>query len=295
MARSSSWKGYLRVSLVSVPVRAYTATQSGGGKISFNQLHETCKSRISYKKECPIHGEVLKEEIVSGYQFAKGQYVIIDPDEIEQLRPKGEDRSIGVDAFIPAGSIDSLYQSGRTYYLTPDGPVGQKPYQLLRDAMAEQELHAVAQVILSNKEQLVLVRPLGKLLVMSVLEYASQVKAPESFEDEIADAKVAKQELNLAKRLVGDMTRDDFDLAEYKDLYTERMTELVQAKVEGKEIVAPEETEEPAIINLMDALKKSVAQVKKPPKKATKRPAPKAAASRTKKAAKKSGSRKKTG
>ncbi|MBA3313934.1 MAG: Ku protein [Planctomycetaceae bacterium] len=298
MARSSSWKGYLRVSLVSVPVRAYTASQSGGGGISFNQLHEPCKSRISYKKECPIHGEVPNDEIVSGYQFAKGQYVVVDPDEIQQLRPQSEDRSIAVDTFVPAGSIDSLYHSGKTYYLTPDEPVGQKPYQLLRAAMAEQGLQAIAQVILTKKEQLVLVRPLGKLLVMSVLDYASHVKAPESFEDEITDSAVGKQELNLAKRLVGDMTRDDLDLSEYKDLYTERVTELVQAKVEGKEIVAPPAEEEPAVINLMDALKKSVAHVKKPAAKKTKasRPAPKAAASRTKRTTKKAaGGRKKTG
>jgi DNA end-binding protein Ku len=293
MARSSAWKGYLRVSLVSVPVKAYTALQSGGGRISFNQLHETCKSRISYKKVCPIHGEVPSDEIVSGYQFAKGQYVIVDTDEVAQLRPKSEDRSIGVDAFVPAGSIDDLYLSGKSYYLTPDGPVGQKPYQLLRDAMAGQGLHAVAKVILSNREQVVLVRPHEKLLVMSVLEYASQLKTPESFEDEITDGTVSKQELTLAKRLVSDMQRDDFDLAEYKDLYTERMAELVQAKVEGKEVVAPPDEEEPAVINLMDALKKSVAQVKKPKGKAS-RPAPKAAGSRAKRATKKSG-RKKTG
>jgi len=294
MARSSAWKGYLRVSLVSVPVKAYTALQSGGGRISFNQLHETCKSRISYKKVCPIHGEVPNDEIVSGYQFAKGQYVIVDPDEIARVRPKSEDRSIGVDAFVPAGSIDDLYLSGKSYYLTPDGPVGQKPYQLLRDAMAGQSLDAVAKVILSNREQIVLVRPHEKLLVMSVLEYAAQLKAPESFEDEIAKSSVSKQELNLAKRLVADMQRDDFDLAEYKDLYTERMTELVQAKVEGKEVVAPPEEEEPAVINLMDALKRSVAQVKKPKGK-TSRPAPKAAGSRTKRATKKSSRKKKTG
>ncbi len=293
MARSSAWKGYLRVSLVSVPVKAYTALQSGGGRISFNQLHETCKSRISYKKVCPIHGEVPSDEIVSGYQFAKGQYVIVDTDEVAQLRPKSEDRSIGVDAFVPAGSIDDLYLSGKSYYLTPDGPVGQKPYQLLRDAMAGQGLHAVAKVILSNREQVVLVRPHEKLLVMSVLEYASQLKTPESFEDEITDGTVSKQELTLAKRLVADMQRDDLDLAEYKDMYTERMAELVQAKVEGKEIVAPPDEEEPAVINLMDALKKSVAQVKKPKGK-TSRPAPKAAGSRAKRATKKSG-RKKTG
>src|SRR5690606_13877243 len=134
-------------SLVSVPVRAYTSLVSGGGKISFNQLHEPpCNSRIRYQKVCPTHGEVPNSEIVLGYQYAKDQYVIVDPDEIEQVRPKGEDRSIAVDAFVPTGTVDPVYMSGKTYYLTPDGPVGQKPYQLLRDAMATADVHAVAQV-----------------------------------------------------------------------------------------------------------------------------------------------------
>ena len=293
MPRSSSWKGYLRVSLVSVPVRAYTAAATGGGRISLNQLHAECHSRIRYQKVCPIHGEISNDEIVSGYEYAKGQYVVVDPEEIESIRPHGEDRSIGVESFVPGNSVDPLYQSGRTYYLAPDGPVGQKPYQLLRDAMAESELAGIARVVLSSREQLVLVRPLGRLLVMSVLEYASQIKPPESFGDEVVEAKADRQEVQLAKRLIEGMTRDRVDLAEYKDLYTERMTALIEAKVEGKEVVAPPAAEEPAVINLMDALKKSVAQVTRPESKAEK-PARKMAGSRAKRATKKGG-RKKTG
>jgi DNA end-binding protein Ku len=128
---------------------------------------------------------------------------------------------------------------------------------------------------------------------MSVLEYASQVKAPESFEDEVVEAKSDKQEVQLAQRLIEGMTRDQVDLSEYKDLYTERMTELIEAKVEGKDVVAPPAVEEPAVINLMDALKKSVAQVTRPEARGEK-PARKMAASRSKRPAKKGG-RKKTG
>ena len=301
MARSSSWKGYLRVSLVSVPVRAYNAVQSGGARVSFNQLHETCKSRIRYRKVCPIHGEVPGDEIVSGYEYAKGQYVLVDADEIERLRPEG-DRSIAVDAFVPAGKVDPIYHTGKNYYLTPDGPVGQKPYQILRDAMGQSGLEALAQVVLSNKEQLVLVRPLGRLLVMTVLDYAAAVKPPESFEDELVESAAAKQEVTLAKQLIAGMAREDLDLGEYKDLYTERLTQVIEAKVEGKELVTPPAAEEPAVINLMDALRKSVQQVTRPGAKAaakqSAKPRPKLAASRTKRAAKgtkKSSGRKKTG
>jgi DNA end-binding protein Ku len=290
VARSSAWKGYLKVSLVSVPVRAYTAAATGGGRISFNQLHAECHSRIRYTKTCPVHGEVSNDEIVLGYEYAKGQYVVMDPDEIEKIRPDGEDRSIAVDAFVPAGSVDPLYLSGKSYYLAPDGPVGQKPYQLIRDAMESDGLHAVAKAVLSNREQLVLVRPLGRLLTMSVLEYAAQVKSPESFEDEVIEAKSEKQEVQLAKRLIEGMTVERLDLSEYRDLYTERMTELIGAKVEGKEVVSPPAAEEPAVINLMEALKKSVAQVKRP-EPAAERPARKMAPSKSK-AAKKTGRKK---
>src|SRR5436190_8675840 len=179
MAGRSSWKGYLKISLVSVPVKAYTAT-SGGATVSLNQLHAGCNSRINYKKTCPIHGEVPTSEIVSGYEFTKGQYVVIDTEELEKLRTEN-DRSISVSTFIKSDSLDPVYHSGKNYYLLPDGPVGQKPYQLIRDVMEKQGVHAVAQVVISKKEELVLVRPLEKLLTMTVLNYAAEVKEPKSF------------------------------------------------------------------------------------------------------------------
>jgi hypothetical protein len=148
MARYSSWKGYLKISLVSVPVKAYTATSSGAS-ISLNQLHAACNSRIQYKKTCPIHGEVPSDEIVSGYEYTKGQYVVIDTDELEKLRTE-KDRSINVNSFVPADKIDPIYQSGKNYYLLPDGPVGQKAYQLIHHAMLDKGVHAVAQVVHSR-------------------------------------------------------------------------------------------------------------------------------------------------
>jgi DNA end-binding protein Ku len=124
MARYSSWKGYLKISLVSVPVKAYTASSSSA-KVSLNQLHAGCNNRIQYKKTCPVHGEVAAAEIVSGYEYTKGQYVVIDTDELEKLRTES-DRSINVTTFVTADTIDPLYDSGKNYYLLPDGPVGQK-------------------------------------------------------------------------------------------------------------------------------------------------------------------------
>jgi DNA end-binding protein Ku len=277
MAGRSSWKGYLKISLVSVPVKAYTASSSGA-TVSLNQLHAGCNSRINYKKTCPIHGEVPSAEIVSGYEFDKGQYVIIDTEELEKLRTEN-DRSINVSTFIKADTLDPVYHSGKNYYLIPDGPVGQKPYQLIHDVMENQGVHAVAQVVISQKEQLVLVRPVEKLLTMTVLSYAAEVKEPQSFYDELVETEGTKQELSLTTQLIDALTADKFDLAQYRDLYTERLTKLIETKVEGKELVAVPAGEEPHVINLMDAITQSMKQIKVPG--AAERPSRKVASSKT--------------
>jgi DNA end-binding protein Ku len=263
MARYSSWKGYLKISLVSFPVKAYTASAGGSSKISLNQLHSSCHNRIKYQKTCPVHGEVASEEIVSGYEYTKGQYVVIDTDELDKLRTES-DKSISVDTFVSSDAIDPLYHSGKTYYLVPDGPIGQKPYQLVRQAMIDQNVQAVARVVISRKEELVLVRPIESLLAMTVLNYATEVKEPASFNDEIVASEANKQELDLTNQLIEALTKPELDLAKYKDVYTEKLTQLIEAKVQGKEIVAVPQGEEPHVINLMDAIKASMQQIKVP-------------------------------
>lgn len=270
MAARSSWKGFLKISLVSVPVKAYTATASGAS-ISLNQLHSTCHSRIKYQKVCPVHGEVPNSEIVSGYEFAKGQYAVIDTDEIEKLRTES-DKSISVDQFISEEEIDSRYLTGACYFLVPDGPVGQKAYAIVRDVMNDSQLRGIAQIVLFGKEQLVLLQPVEKLIGMYVLRHADEVKQPSAFDDELGDAATVSstsQELKLTKQLMEGLQEDKFDIGKYTDTYTERLTALIQSKVEGKELVTPEATDEPQVINLMDALKASIEKVSttKPPKK----------------------------
>jgi DNA end-binding protein Ku len=283
MPARSTWKGYLKLSLVSLPVKAYTASSSGGSEISLNQLHQECHSRIKYLKSCPIHGEISGDEIVSGYEYSKGQYVIVDTAELEKLRTES-DKSVTVDTFVPSDAIDPVYHSGKTYYLVPDGPIGQKPYALIRQSMVEEGLHAVAKVVMSGKEQLVLLRPIEQLLGMTVLEYDTRVKKPSAFEDELQETESSEEELKLTKTLMGALVREDFDIAQYKDVYTERLAQLIEAKVEGKELVAPPAVQEPHVINLMEALKESVKRVQpsakaKQPAAARKKPAPKKAAS----------------
>jgi DNA end-binding protein Ku len=259
MPPRSTWKGFLRLSLVSVPVKAYTANATAA-EIHLNQLHKACHSRIKYKKTCPIHGEVPNEEIVSGYEYAKGQYVVVDPEELSKLRP-ANDKAVKIDGFVGADKLDPVYYAGRTYYLVPDGAVGQKPYQLLHHAMVEGDLVALAEVVIAGREQLVLLRPVRELLALSVLAHEGNVKQPEAFTDEVTEAKLTKDEMNLTKTLIQASTLKKFDYSKYRDAYTDKLTQLIQAKVEGEEVVQVPDVEEPKIINLMEALKASVARL----------------------------------
>lgn len=260
MAGRSAWKGYLKLSLVSVPVKAYTATNNSEA-IHLNQLHATCHRRIRYKKVCPEHGEVANDEIVSGYEYAKDQYAVIDTGELDKLRTGG-DKAIDIDQFINADQLDARYQTGAGYFLLPDGPMGQQAYALIRDVMIESRLYAIAQVVISNKEQLVVVRPVEMLLGMFVLRYAAEVKQPESFTDELADTRPSAQELKMTKLLMDGLREKKFDISKYSDTYAQRLRELIEAKVEGKELVTPKAPSEPRVINLMDALKASLERVK---------------------------------
>jgi DNA end-binding protein Ku len=256
MPPRSSFKGFLRLSLVSVPVKGFTATQSSQ-EIRLNQLHAECNSRVKYQKTCPTHGELSNDDIVSGYEYAKDQYVIIDPDEIAKIR-KESDKSIDVRGFVKEDAVDPMYFSGRTYYLLPDGPAGGKPYQLLHDAMKAEELYAIGTAILSGRQQVVVVRPVEGLLGMTVLIYHEALKRASEFDGELKASKLTKEEVALTKTLVDASKLAEFDLSEFKDPWVTEMTQLIELKVEGKEIVAAPEPEEPKIINLMDALKASV-------------------------------------
>jgi DNA end-binding protein Ku len=263
MAARSSWKGFLKLSLVSVPVKAYTATTSGGNEIHLNQLHAECHSRIQYKKMCPMHGEVSQKDIVSGYEHLKDQYVVIDTDELDKLRTEDE-KAITIDSFIEPDALDPVYLSGKTYYLVPDGPIGQKPYAVLHEGMVQQKRVAIAKVVMHSKEQVVLLRPISRLLCFEILNYDPQITKPATFENELVPQETSPEELKLIKTLIDASTDEKFDFSKYKDEYTAKLTTLIEAKVQGKELVAAPVHEQAQIINLMDALKKSLAKVRGP-------------------------------
>jgi DNA end-binding protein Ku len=261
MPARSIWKGFIRLSLVSVPVKAYTASATQS-EIHLRQLHRECSSPIKYQKTCPIHGEVSAADIVSGYEYSKGQYVVIEPEEIDKMRTEA-DKAVNIEGFVSPDAVDPLYLTGSTYYLLPEGAVGQKPYALLHRGMVEENRFAVAQTVLFRREHVVLLRPVGKVIGMSTLFFENQVKEGDSFADELTQPEVSPEELKLAKTLIGASSLEEFELAKYKDTYNEKLTALIHAKVEGREIVAPPAAEGPKVINLMDALKQSLEEAKR--------------------------------
>jgi len=257
MSMRHSWKGFLKLSLVTVPVKAYPVAVSGA-EIHLNQLHGCCKSRIKYKKTCPLHGEVASSDIVSGYEFATDQYVVVDPDELDQLRTES-DKAIQIDAFIRTGTLDAIYAAGKSHYLVADGPVAYKGYAVLRRGMVDERRQAIAQVVMHGKEQLVWLRPLDGLIVMTQLSYDNQITKPGALADVVCKTEVVAEELQLLRTLMATRTPEKFDLARYQDRYTQKLTQLIEAKVAGKEIIAAPMATPMQVINLVEALRQSVA------------------------------------
>lgn len=251
----ASWSGLLRFSLVAVPIKAYPA-HTASDAISFNQLHAGCGERIRYQKHCPVHGQVDGEEIAKGYQYAPDQYIIVESSELDQLRPAKE-KALALEQFVDPQQIDPVVFSGRTLYLVPDGLPAQRPYLVLAQAMQQRGKGALGRITMSEHRQLVLVRPAGRLLSMHVLHYPEQLRASNSWEADLQNGAVSQEELQLAGMLI-DTASGQVDWSRYRDDTAEKLSALIEAKIAGRPLAAA--AEEPMhVLQLMDALKQSVA------------------------------------
>ncbi len=258
----ASWKGYLSLSLVSVPVQAFNVATSAKGEISFNQLHDKCKSRIRYVKTCPIHGDVPNNEIVKGYEYAKDQYVIVDDAELKALRAESN-QSVVIDTFVKPDAIDPKYFDGRCYYLVPDGDRAAHPYAVMLEALQAKNLWGIATATISNREQLLVLRAAGDTLCADALHFAAELRSATEIGAERVLRKVAREEVKLAGMLIDASTSKRFDINRYEDNYESELREMLEAKAQGHKLVkAPKNTPAP-VINLMDALRKSVAKTSK--------------------------------
>ena len=263
-----SWSGLLRFSLVAVPVKAYPAV-STASTTHFNQLHVDCGQRIRYEKHCPQHGTVDAAAIVRGFPYAPDQYVVIEPEELEKLRPAKE-KALVLEQFVAAGQVEPTFFAGRSLFLLPDGLAAQHPYGVLAEALEERGKWGLGRVVLSGHRHLVLIRPARQLLTVDVLHYPAQVRSAQTREAEIRPSTATAEERQLAGMLI-DAASGTPDWARYRDTTAEELAALVEAKVANRPLAAP--TDEPmAVLQLLDALKQSVAAVQDLPKTQAKKP-----------------------
>ena len=257
----ASWSGLLRLSLVLIPVKAYPAT-STASETSFNQLHGGCGQRIRYEKHCPVHGKVDTAAIVSGYPYAPDQYLILDDEELDRLRP-AKNRALTMERFLDPGQVDPALFAGRSLYLWPDGPAAQQPYRVLAQAMHQRGKWALARVVLSSRRVLAVVRPLGRILAMHVLHFPAQLRSRAALEAGLHEAAASQAEEHLAGMLI-DAASQPVAWADYQDDTAAHLAKLVEAKLQGRTppAAAPEEI---PVLSLLDALKQSIAQALEAP------------------------------
>ena len=256
MPPHSIGSGTISFGLVSIPIKMYTAASSGG--VSFNLLHAKCGNRIRQQQVCPVCNEVLdRANLVKGYEFAKGQYVRFADDELKSLEAEAA-RSIDIAEFVPLPKVDPIHFE-KTYYLGPDKG-GEKAYRLLADAMAKTDRVALAKFVMRGKESLVLIRPAEAGLMLHTMYFADEVRNFGEI-DKGYSAKIKEGELELALRLIDELSNDEFKPENYEDEYRVRVLDLVNLKVEGKEVTAVgPQVQRAQVIDLMDALKQSLAK-----------------------------------
>src|SRR5947209_11056649 len=269
MAARATWKGFLKISLVNIPIKVFPATESSG-TISFNQLHGECQTRIQQKRWCAhCNREVPNSEIVKGYEFEKGRYVVLSEEDFDKVRPEST-RVIDLVQFADDTSIDPMYID-RTYYLAPDGPVASDAFAVMREGM--QGKVGVGKLALYGREYLVAVRSHGRGIVMYTLQHAAELRGIEQVEElNSVPAAVKPEEMKLARQVIQTF-EGPLDLATYKDEYREGLQRIIDAKIAGEQVVsAAAPNAPPKIVNLMEALTKSLNAVsagKKKPAKAT--------------------------
>ena len=271
----TSWNGSLSFGLVSIPVGLAPATKPAARQsdVSFRLLHRECSTPIKQKRWCPTHDrEVTQDEIVRGFEVAKGQFVIVEDAELEAIERADDSRSIEITRFVKLEDVDPIYFD-RTYFLVPASTEAQRrPYVLLLEAMRQTESAALGRFVRSGRESLCLVRAKGDALALETLYLAEDVYSQAEIAEAVGDAKVKKSELDLALQVIASL-EGEFDAADLSSEYRRDLRALLEAKVSGEEIAMPEPVEVAPVIDLMEALKASVAAAKKDGEPEAKKPA----------------------
>ena len=252
---SSVWSGYLTFGLISMPVRLFSGARSN--HISFNMLHRDDLSRVKQQLYCPVDERVVeRSEIVKGYEYRKGEYVVIEPEEIKRIEPKTA-KAMEILEFVKEEEIDPIYFES-SYYLMPE-EAGRRPYALLQKALAESKYVAIAKITMHNREYTVFLRPQKGGMILHTMYYQDEVREVEGFGD--VDVEIKDMELKVAHQLVEALAAD-WDPEKYHDTFQENLKKLIKAHLEGKEVTEVEKPKKPAqVVDLMAALKESLAQM----------------------------------
>jgi len=255
VAPRAYWKGYLKLSLVSCPISLFPAT-SEREKISFHQIHKQTGNRIKYKKvDAETGREVEADDIVKGYEVSKGDYIELEPEELEAIALESK-RVIDIDQFVPKADIDELYLNN-PYYIVPDGEVGQQAFAVIRDAIRKEGMVALAKVVFTSREHVIALEARGKGLMGITLRYPYEVRDEKNYFDDIENEKVPKDMLDLASHIV-DTKRGEFDPKKFEDRYEDALKELLRKKQKGEKIERATVPKPTNVVNLMDALRRSV-------------------------------------
>ncbi|GFZ98811.1 non-homologous end joining protein Ku [Blastomonas marina] len=265
MAARAYWQGQIRLALVSIPVEIYSASKSGA-KIRFNQIHEPSGKRIKYEKTAPGIGPVDRDEIIKGYEISKGEYVLLEDEEIEAVKIESR-KTLELVQFVDACEIDPLYFE-KPYYVAPKDDLAEEAFVVLREALRKSKKVALGQLSVRGSEKLVAIKPCGKGLLLETLRYADEVRKAQGFFSEIDESKPKKELLDLATKLIEERSAP-FDASEFEDRYVEALRKLIDKKAKSKSKKAIiEDVDEPGgseggnVIDLMAALKKSVGEKK---------------------------------
>ena len=256
---SSVWTGYLTFGLISMPVRLFSGAR--GTRVSFNMLHRDDHARVKQQMVCSEEGKVLsRDEIVKGYEVRKGEYVVIEPEEIKRIEPRTA-KAMEILEFVPADQIDPVYFES-SYYLMPE-EAGRRPYALLQKALAESEYVAVAKLAMHNREYTVFLRPYKHGMMLHTMYYKDEVRELEGFSDLGKDVQVKDAEVKVAHQLIAALAAD-WEPGKYYDTFEENLKQLIKARVEGKEVTAIDRPAKPGkVVDLMAALKQSLDQMEK--------------------------------
>jgi DNA end-binding protein Ku len=258
------WNGSLSFGLVTIPVGLAPATtpKARASDVSFRTLHRECGTPIKQKRWCPVHDrEVPQEELVKGWEVSKGQFVIVEEADLEAIAQHDTSRAIDISRFVPLDQVDPLFFD-RTYFLAPSSaPAQRRPYVLLLEAMKETGMGAVGRMVIRGNESFCLIRPKGDALVLETLFLAEDVRSQAEIDEAVEETKVQESELDLARQLIDGLV-GDFDPTEFQSVYRRDLRELLEAKLKGEEIAKPEPVPEAPVVDLMEALKRSVAATK---------------------------------